>query len=61
MPADVVRIAVVAAALLVLVMTPLFVTFSSGTSFDPIGAVIDAVAILAIVVAIAGWRRRRPA
>jgi hypothetical protein len=55
-----VRALLVLAALATLVVTPLFVTSPAGTSVDTNGAVIDAIAVVVLVlVAWSLWRDRR--
>ena len=61
MLSNLIRAVVIAVALVVLFLTPLFVTGPSGTTIEPVGAVVDALAVLAIVVAAGTWlagRRR---
>lgn len=54
------RILVLLASLVVLTITPLFVSSPSGTSIEPAGAIIDAIAVVALVfVASSLWRDRR--
>lgn len=55
-----VRILLVLAALATLFVTPLFVSSPSGTSIDVMGALIDAIAVVILVLmAWSLWRGRR--
>jgi flagellar biosynthesis protein FliP len=55
-----VRILVLLASLATLVVTVLFVSSSTGTSIDPGGAVVDAIALVILVfVGWSLWRDRR--
>ena len=55
-----VRILLLLAALATLFVTPLFVSSPSGTSIDVMGALIDAIAVVILVLtAWSLWRGRR--
>jgi len=55
-----IRIVILLASLATLFVTVLFVSTQSGTSIDPSGAVIDAIALAVFVVtAWSLWRGRR--
>jgi flagellar biosynthesis protein FliP len=55
-----IRIVVLLASLATLFVTVLFVSTPSGTSIDPSGAVIDAIALVVfVVIAWSLWRDRR--
>lgn len=55
----VIRAVIILAALLVMFVTPLFVVGSTtGTTVEPAGALIDAVAIAAILGSLLTWRKR---
>lgn len=55
----IIRILVIALALVVVFLTPLFVVSSAaGTTIEPAGALIDAVALIAIAASLFTWRRR---
>lgn len=55
-----VRVLLLVAALATLFVTPLFVSSPSGTSIDVMGALIDAIALVILVLmAWSLWRGRR--
>jgi hypothetical protein len=54
-----VRAVIVLAAIVVLTITPLWISSPSGTTLDTSGAVIDAIALAALIVSLWSlWRDR---
>jgi hypothetical protein len=54
-----IRVLIILAALLVMFITPLFVVSSvTGTTIEPAGVLIDAVALAAILGSVLTWRKR---
>ena len=54
-----VRLAVVAIALVTLFLTPVVIESQEVRTYDPIGLVIDGVAVLALIFVGATWLRAR--
>jgi hypothetical protein len=55
----VVRLVVIAVALVTLFLTPVVIDSQGVRTYDPIGLVIDGIAILVLIVVSATWLRAR--
>jgi hypothetical protein len=53
------RVVVIAVALVTLFLTPVVIESQGVRSYDPIGLVIDGVAVLALIIVSATWFRAR--
>ena len=55
----VVRLVVIAVALVTLFLTPVVIDSQGVRTYDPIGLVIDGIAVLVLIVVSATWLRAR--